>query len=200
MGAKFTDADRAIMKKAGAKMSEQLKNPGLKIGDKAPDFSLKDAQGNAVKLSEQVKKGPVVLVFYRGAWCPYCNLHLKVLNESLEEFKKYGAELVTITPQQPDRSVEQFKAAGYPFKVLSDLNYDVMKSYQLYFELPPELLTLYKKIDLDIEAYNGDGRNGLPVPATLIIDQQGVIRAQHAESDYSTRMEPAAIVEALKKL
>jgi peroxiredoxin len=200
IGAKFSEADRAIMKKASAKIQAQLSNPGLTVGSIAPDFLLKDAQGHPVQLSQILKQGPVVLVFYRGAWCPYCNLHLKVLTESVDQFKQYQANLITVTPQTPDQSLEQFKADGFPFVVLSDLDYQVMHDYNLYFELPEELLAVYKKIGLDIEAFNGKNRKGLPVPATLVIDKQGIIRAQHAETDYTARMEPATIIEVLKDI
>ena len=197
VGAKLTEADRAIMKAAHARVVEELKTPGLKLGQKAPDFTLNNAFGKSVKLSDMLKKGPVVLVFYRGGWCPYCNLHLKVLQESLPEFKKHGANLLTVTPQKPDKTLQQFKENTESFEVLSDLSYDVMKEYNLYFEVPDEIKEVYKKIPIDIESYNGEGRMGLPVPASFVLDQQGTIRAMHADTSYWKRMEPKDIIEAL---
>ena len=190
----------AVMEKAGNDLATSLPDPGIKVGEKAPDFTLNNALGKPVSLKEKLLDGPVVLVFYRGAWCPFCNMHLHVLQKSLPEFKNYGAQLITITPQTPDKSVEQFKEKGYPFEVLSDLDSKVMKDYRLYFELPDDLVEVYKKHGLNIEAFNGKGRSVLPIPGSFVIDTNGIVRAMHAETDYKKRMEPSAIIDALKQL
>jgi len=196
----FSPDDLAIMKKAGKDLARNMPAPGIRVGEKAPDFVLNNALGKSVNLKDRLKQGPVVLVFYRGAWCPFCNMHLHTLQQSLPEFKKYGAQLITITPQTPDKSVEQFKEKGYPFEVLSDLNSKVMKDYKLYFELPADLVEVYKNHGLDIEAFNGKGRNVLPVPGSFVIDKNGFVHAMQAETDYLKRMEPSAIIDALKKM
>lgn len=197
---KMAPEDLAIIKRAGESLAKRLPDPGIKLGEKAPDFTLPDAFGEKVTLSKLLKQGPVVLVFYRGAWCPFCNMHLHVLNESLPEFKRLGAQLVTITPQQPDMSADQIKKSGYPFKVLSDLDSSVMKAYRLYFEMDAELVKVYKKLGLDIAKFNGPERYVLPVPGSFVIDQKGIVRARHVVTDYTQRMEPAAIVKALEDL
>ena len=196
----FSSSDMAVMENAGKDLASSMPDPGIKVGEKAPDFVLNNALGKPVSLKDKLKEGPVVLVFYRGAWCPFCNMHLHVLQESLPEFKQYGAQLITITPQTPDKSVEQFKQKGYPFEVLSDLDSKVMKDYQLYFELPAELVDVYKKHGLDIEAFNGKDRNVLPVPGSFVIDTDGVVRAMQAVTDHKIRMELSAIIDALKKM
>ena len=196
----FSSSDMAVMENAGKDLASSMPAPGIKVGEKAPDFVLNNALGQAVSLKDKLKEGPVVLVFYRGAWCPFCNMHLHVLQQSLPEFKKYGAQLITITPQTPDKSIAQFKQKGYPFEVLSDLDSKVMKDYQLYFELPAELVDVYKKHGLDIEAFNGKGRNVLPVPGSFVIDTNGIVRAMHADTDYKKRMEPSAIIDTLMKM
>jgi peroxiredoxin len=196
----FSSGDRAIMKKAGDELARNLPVPGIQVGEQAPDFTLNNAFGKPVSLKDKLKQGPVVLVFYRGAWCPFCNMHLHVLQQNLPEFKKYGAQLITITPQKPDKSVEQYREKGFPFEVLSDLDSKVMKDYHLYFELSPELLAVYKKHGLDIEDYNGIGRNVLPVPGSFVIDTDGIVRAMHADTDYKKRMEPSDIVAALQDI
>ncbi len=196
----FSSSDMAVMEKAGKDLASSMPAPGIKVGEKAPDFVLNNALGKAVNLKDKLKQGPVVLVFYRGAWCPFCNMHLHGLQQSLPEFKKYGAQLITITPQTPDKSVEQFKEKGYPFEVLSDLDSSVMKAYKLYFELPAQLVEVYKNHGIDIEAFNGEGRNILPVPGSFVIDTKGIVRAMFADTDYMKRMEPSAIIEALRKL
>jgi len=196
----WTAEEKQLMKDESEKLAKALPNPGIQVGEKAPGFSLTNSQGETVTLASELAKGPVVLVFYRGAWCPYCNMQLRALKDNLPAFEKYNAQLVTITPQTPDKSEAQFKKEGYPFEVLSDLDYQVMKDYKLYFEPPKELVKLYKKHGLDIEAFNGDGRSALPVPGTFIIDQQGIVRAMQAQTNYKIRMEPADIIKALAAL
>ena len=197
---RYSESDMAAMKQAGEELARQMPNPGIKIGEKAPDFSLTNAFGKTVTLSEELKKGPVVLVFYRGAWCPFCNLHLHALNKRLPDIARYGAQLITVTPQQPDKSAEQIKKDSYPFEVLSDLDSGVMKTYRLYYELPDQLITVYKQHGLDVEAFNGKGRNVLPIPGSFVIDTDGVVRAMHAETDYKQRMEPDDMIKALQEI
>jgi len=197
---KFSAEDKAIMEKAAADLAKAMPEPGLKVGDKAPDFNLPNAYGKQIKLSSLLKKGPVIINFYRGAWCPFCNLELRALKQNLPEFKKYGASLVSITPQKPDKSLAQVKKAKLQFNILSDLDSSTIKKYKLFFTLPPKLTNLYKKLGLDVEDFNGKGRNELPIPGTYVIDKKGIIRAAYANTDYTKRMEPKAIIDALKKL
>ena len=199
-GARFSDEDRAVMKSSADKLSRALPEPGLRVGTKAPDFTLTNAFGKAITLSNELNKGPVILVFYRGAWCPFCNMHLHVLHESLPAFKQHGAQLIAVTPQTPDKSAAQITRDNYPFEVLSDLDSAVMKAYQLYYELDPELVKVYRMHSLDVEAFNGPGRNVLPIPGTFIIDSKGIIRGMHADTDYKERMEPAEILGVLQML
>jgi len=200
-GPKLSPEDRQIMQQAGEDLAARMQAPGLDVGMKAPDFTLPNAFGESVSLYEQLEKGPVVLVFYRGAWCPYCNLQLHTLRESLPAIEDAGGQLITVTPQKPDKSLEQVKQDDYPFEILSDLDSSAMQAYNLYFEVPMDLVDVYRRnFGLDLADYNGDGRYVLPVPATYIIDREGVIRTGAADVDYKERMEPAAIVEALKRL
>lgn len=194
--AKYSKEEQKIMQNATLSLEKSLPNPGIHVGEKAPLFTLKNAFGKEVSLQTELKKGPIVLVFYRGAWCPFCNMYLHVLQENLETFKKYGAQLITVTPQTPNKSAQQIKKDGYPFEVLSDINNRVMKEYKLYFELPEEVLAIYKEHDLGIET-NDDKPTALPVPGTFVIDTKGVVRAMQAQTDYTIRMEPEMIVDAL---
>ncbi|GMR15804.1 MAG: peroxiredoxin-like family protein [Gammaproteobacteria bacterium] len=196
----FSKSDKAIMKKSGEDLAKKMPSPGLTVGDKAPDFTLKNAFGNKVTLSNVLKKGPVILSFYRGAWCPFCSLQLHTLHKSMPTFKKYNAQLVLVTPQTPDKSKGQLEKGKYTFEVLSDLDSKVMKSYKLFYKLDADLVRVYKKHGLDVESFNGKGRNVLPVPGTYVIDKNSVIRAAYADTDYKKRMEPQAIIDALKKL
>ena len=193
--AKYTKAERKIMQDATLSLERSLPNPGIHVGEKAPLFHLKNAFGQNISLEEELKKGPVILVFYRGAWCPFCNMYLHVLQENLPTFKKYNAQLITVTPQTPKKSAQQIKKDGYPFEVLSDLNNRVMKEYKLYFELPEEVLAIYEEHNLGIEA-NKDKPAALPIPGSFVIDTKGVVRAMQAQTDYTIRMEPEKIIDA----
>ena len=199
-GGGFSESDKATMKKSGKELARKIPSPGLNVGDIAPDFTLKNAFGKKVKLSNVLKKGPVILSFYRGAWCPFCNLQLHTLHKSMPSFKKYSAQLVFVTPQTPDKSKGQLEKSKYSFEVLSDLDSKVMKDYKLFYKLDNELVKVYKKNGLDVESFNGKGRTVLPIPGTFVIDRKSIIRAAYADTDYKKRMEPQAILEALQRL
>ncbi|MDH3406964.1 MAG: AhpC/TSA family protein [Gammaproteobacteria bacterium] len=198
---KINEHDKAVMEKAAMDLVAEMPKPGIQVGAKAPDFSLKNPYGKTIKLSTLLKKGPVILTFYRGAWCPYCNLQLHQLKQALPQFKKHGASLVAITPQTPDKSVGQFKQDGFPFEVLSDMDYKVIKAYKLLWKVPPELDATYRRAyGLSLEAFNGPGRLDLPIPGTFVIDRAGIVRAAFANTDWKKRMEPVDILAALQKL
>lgn len=200
-GPGISQDDRQIMSRSGRDLARLMPSPGLSVGDKAPDFTLSNAFGKPVRLYDRLADGPVILSFYRGAWCPYCNLQLRALRDSLAHFQAYGAHLVAVTPQMPDKSLEQVREDGYPFEILSDLDSEVMRAYKLYFEVPKDLHELYlRNFTLDLAEYNGPGRYALPVPGTFVIDAGGTIRAAFADTDYTRRMEPGDIVKALRTL
>ncbi len=197
----FAPEDLAVMQDAARELAMELPEPGIPVGQSAPDFSLPNAYGETVRLQQLLRWGPVVLTFYRGAWCPYCNLQLQALRETEPHFKRYNAQLVAISPQMPDHSLKHIQEKGYPFEVLSDLDNRVMQAYHLYFEISEELNQVYqRKLGLDLAEYNGEGRYGLPVPGTFVIDQDGIVRAAFADTDYRKRMEPRAILEALQQM
>jgi peroxiredoxin len=193
--------DREIMAQAQRELENQLPSPGLKVGDKAPPFSLPNARGERVFLYEMLQKGPVVLVFYRGEWCPYCNLQLYALKQSHGEIERLGATVLAVTPQTQDFSRKQIERDQLPFEILADLRGSVMKHYDVYYELPDALKKLHlERLHFDLADYNGSGRYVLPVPATFVIDRDGVVRRAHASTDYTRRMEPSDIVAALRDL
>ncbi|WP_193212132.1 peroxiredoxin-like family protein [Luteolibacter marinus] len=171
-----------------------------KVGDKAPDFTLEDAAGKAVQLSTLWKDGPVILTWYRGGWCPYCNIALAALQEKLPEFRAAGARLVALTPELPDKSLSTKEKNHLEFEVLTDLNHRVAKNYGIAFELTPEVRELYKK-HFNLTDFNGKeaGEGTLPLAATYIIGRDGVIRWAFVDSDYRKRAEPDDIVAFLKK-
>jgi peroxiredoxin len=175
--------------------------PGLAVGEQAPEFSLPDARGRAVSLRERLSGGPVVLVFYRGEWCPYCNTYLRALQRALPEIAARGASLIAVSPQTPDHSLSITEKAELAFDVLSDVDQAVIRAYKVQFSLPPDLQDLHlNAFQVDLQDHNADRSWRLPAPATLVIDRNGVVRAAHVSADYRTRMEPDDIVAALDNL
>ncbi len=170
------------------------------VGDKAPDFTLKNATGEDVTLSTLLKDGPVILTWYRGGWCPYCNIALNAMQEKLPEFKKAGATLVALTPELPDKSLETTEKHHLEFQVLTDLNHQVAKQYGLVFKLTPEVAAIYHD-KFNLTEYNGKeaGDDSLPLAATYIINPDGTIKWAFLDADYRNRAEPDDIVKALAK-
>lgn len=174
---------------------------GLELGQLAPDFELPDPTGKQVRLSERLASGPVVLTFYRGEWCPYCNITLGALQSVLGEIKDLGASLIAISPQRPDDALTMTEKHGLDFDVLSDADQRVIRAYRVQFRVPAEIedvhMNVFKK---DISELNADGSWNLPVPATFVLDAKGVVRARHVGVEYTSRMEPGEILAALKEL
>jgi len=174
---------------------------GLAVGDRAPAFTLPDATGKQVSLADRLDVGPVVLQFYRGDWCPYCNLHLRALQTALPGIRKRGASLVAISPQSPDHSLSLIEKAELEFDVLSDVDQHVIRDYRLQFTLPADLQGVYRDVfELDLRFQNADGSWNLPVPATFVISADGTIVTSEVEVDYRARIEPSVILESLEKL
>jgi peroxiredoxin len=175
--------------------------PGLAVGDRAPGFTLPDATGTEVSLAERLDAGPVVLQFYRGDWCPYCNLHLRALQAALPEIRRRGASLVAISPQSPDHSLSLTEQAELEFDVLSDVDQHVIRDYRVQFTLPADLQSVHlNTFHLDLRAQNADGSWNLPVPATFVISAEGRIAAAGVDVDYRARTEPSVILEALDEM
>lgn len=180
--------------------SSGIVNNSLKVGDKAPDFELPGATGEPVKLSSLLAKGPVVINFYRGQWCPYCNLELRAFQQLLPEFQQENAQVIAISPELPDNSLSVTEKHDLAFPVLSDVGNTVARSYGLIFALAESLRPLYKGFGIDIPASNGDDTYELPVPATYVIDESGTVRYAYANADYTLRAEPAEVLAAVRAL
>lgn len=170
---------------------------GLFIASKAPDFKAKDQNGKEVRLKDLLKEGKVVLVFYRGYWCPYCNKELSRLQDSLGMIKEKGATLVAVSPEKPEnisKTVEKTKAE---YSILYDEGLKIMKAYDVEYELPENTVTRYRNSGLDIEKNNGDNGKYLPVPAIYIIDKESTVTYRFFEPDYKKR---PSVAELLKNL
>jgi peroxiredoxin len=174
-------------------------NRAKKVGDKAPGFSLKDPEGNIVSSAELLKKGPLIVSFYRGVWCPYCNLELQALEAAKPEFEKRGASLVAISPQTPPNSRKSVRQNRLTFPILSDTKGEVGAAFGLRFRLPDYLIELYKGLKNELPAFNGDPSWTLPMPARYIIGQDGAILYADVNPDYTRRPEPEDMIPALEK-
>ncbi|MBH0080390.1 peroxiredoxin-like family protein [Pseudoalteromonas sp. NZS11] len=185
---------------AQAKEFQQGAN-ALDLNQSAPSFELPNQHGQSVQLTELLAKGPVVVTFYRGSWCPYCNLQLKALQARLPEIHALGAQLVAISPQVPDGSLSDDEISKMDFLVLSDQNADVAASYGVAWQVPTFLLE-HMRVDrgLDLESVNNGNSSVLPIPATFVLDKQGKVTWRYVDVDYRTRSEPEDIINALKNL
>ncbi|MGO9457060.1 MAG: peroxiredoxin-like family protein [Acidimicrobiales bacterium] len=175
--------------------------PGLSVGERAPDFTLPDALGKPVSLSDLLVKGPVVVTFYRGEWCPYCNIQLRALQAALPRFTELGASLVAISPQAADHSLSLREKHGLAFPVLSDLDQSVIRDYRVQFTLTGDLEDLQVNVfQNDPAEQNADHSRSLPLPATFVIDRDGVVRYAFVPADWRIRAEPKDIEAALRSL
>lgn len=192
---------REIMQRAGTELAASGQaDRALTAGAHAPRFTLPSVTGETVTLDQLFAQGPVVLTFYRGAWCPYCNIALRSLQEHHAAITDRGAQLVAVSPQIPDESLSLAEKHALDFTVLSDVGSDAAKAYGLAFDLPDDLAAVYDKLGFDLHRVNGGHPRTLPLPATYVIDQTGTVRWAFADTDYTKRAEPAHIVAALDAL
>ncbi|HXI73396.1 MAG TPA: peroxiredoxin-like family protein [Verrucomicrobiae bacterium] len=171
----------------------------LKVGHTAKDFILPDVHGEPVRLRALFDQGPVVVVFCRGGWGPYCNLHLRGFQRRWQEFRELGATVVAISPRLPDNSLSTEEKDELAFPVLSDVGNKVARQFGIVFELSDELVEWYRKFSHALEDFNGaDGSRELPVPATFLLDGEGTIRLAHVDVDYTRRIDPDDVIKMLK--
>jgi peroxiredoxin len=198
--ASLPEERRAIMEAATRDLiASGIADRALKTGDTVPDFELPNHRGETQSFADLVKNGPVVISFYRGGWCPYCNLELRGLQERLPEIVDLGARLVAISPELPDVAMSTAEKNAISFDVLSDVGNRVAAAFGLVFTLPPALQALYKTFGLELAKSNGDDSMTLPIPATYVIGiDRNVIHA-YVDADYSRRLEPAEVVNALRR-
>lgn len=173
----------------------------LKPGDRVDDFILMDAHGSPVRLHHLLSRGSVVLAFYRGGWCPYCNIELRGLQRVLDQIQQLGATLVAISPQLPDNSLTTAEKNGLRFPVLSDVGNTVARRFGIVFKLPKDLLATYELFQHGLLEQNGqDGANELPIPATFVLNRQGLIQLAYVDEDYTRRLDPEVVMDTLREL
>lgn len=174
-------------------ISNALNAKGLQVGEKAPDFTLPNALGHTTSLASYLKSGCVILKFYRGEWCPICNLDLRETQQYVSQFNKLNAKIIAISPQKPNDALTVSEKNNLVFEVLSDSNQNVIKAYNLQFDPG---IDYHKRRDLSV--LNGANLITLPVPATFIIDKDFTIIAAHVEANYTERMSPSEILKVLQ--
>jgi len=180
--------------------SGEISRTMLKVGDHVPAIVLENAQGVTVDVRALLQKGPVVVTFYRGGWCPYCNLELRAYQEILPQILAAGASLVAISPEYPDDTVSTTEKNALTFEVLSDIGQKVGRAFGLVYEFTDELKSAYQGFNLDIPVLNGmTDEWALPVSATYVVDRDGSIIYAHTDVDYRDRADPRDVLHILTR-
>ncbi len=162
-----------------------LAQQGLAVNQQAPEFAALDQNGKTISLKNLLNHGAVVLIFYRGEWCPFCNKRLMELEKSLSQFTSRGASVVAVTPQKPEYIVKTIQKTNAHFSILHDAGLKIMKSYDVAYKVDGRALERYKKMSLDFNVINGEENSeNLPVPAVYVINKQGKIVYRYFDIDY----------------
>lgn len=194
------EASQTIDAGIAAGQAAGLAERSRRTGQAAPDFTLPDAAGRPVALAELLKSGPVVLVFYRGNWCPYCDVQLRAYDEALPQFQQYGATLVAVSPQTPELTQLTAEEKSLRFPVLSDAGNAVARQYGLAYAVGDAVYETLRGVGIDLAAHNGDASGELPLTGTFVIARDGRIAWSLVEADFKQRPDPALIVAALARL
>ena len=195
-----TDVQRVMAQATTELKDSDIVNRSLKVGDRLPAIELPNAAGKTIRIQDLLAQGPVIISFYRGQWCPYCNLELRALQQYLPEFKAEGATLIAISPQTPDNSLSTLEKNELDFEVLSDAGNVVARELGLVFTLPETLRPIYENFGIDVPTHNGDRTFELPIPATYVVAPNGDVVYAFADADYTLRAEPSDILVALRNL
>lgn len=196
--AKYPEAIKVIMKNGIDELKgSNLVSKALRKGDRFPNFVLPNAEGKEIDSKVLLEKGSLIISFYRGGWCPYCNIELKALQKALPEFKSKNAQLIAISPESPDNSLTSKEKNNIDFEVLTDTDNNFSRSINLVYKLPDELVSLYKKFGIDLEESQNNKNNELPISATYVVNENGIIIYDFIQEDYKLRADPKAIIDAL---
>ncbi|WJW75919.1 peroxiredoxin-like family protein [Thiohalobacter sp. IOR34] len=172
----------------------------LREGMRPLDFTLPNQHGEPVSLSQRLQQGPVVLSFFRGSWCPYCSTELQALQKILPLIRRFGGQLLAISPQTPEQTTATARELGLDFDVLSDGGNEVASCFGLVLSLPEMLRPVYRNYGVELPTYNGDDSYQLPIAATYVLDGSGLIRLAFADTDYTRRLEPRDILDCLQHI
>ncbi|MEA5574630.1 peroxiredoxin-like family protein [Calothrix sp. UHCC 0171] len=181
-------------------LNSGISDNSLKAGDRIPSFALPNAIAELVNIHELLKSSLLVISFYRGGWCPYCNLELRALQQALPQIKACGGTLVAISPQTPDNSLSTVEKNELTFAVLSDIGNQVARQFGLVFTIPEALRPIYQGFGINLPASNGDETFELPIPATYVVNTDSVIVHAFVNPDYTQRQNPEEIITILKEI
>lgn len=181
--------------------AEEIAKTTIRAGDRIPPFELTDATGDLVRSSDLLSKGPLVISFYRGGWCPFCSLELKFLQKIYPRVRELGADIVAISPELQKYSRETKEHNGLQFHVLSDVDNKVSKRFGLIFTLIKHIANIYRiNFDLDLKAINGNEDFEFPVPATYVVRPDGQVHYAYVDMDYMERLEPEVLLTKLAEI
>jgi peroxiredoxin len=193
--------DTKIYKEAAKNLKAlNLEAQALKEGDKIPSIILQNAIGEMVDVNALLIKGPIIISFYRGSWCPFCNLELRAYQDILPQIKAEGASLVAISPDLPDYSLTLQERRDLEFSVLSDVDNKIAKLFNLVFLVDDRVIDIYESKGYVLKEQQGNDHKELPIPATYVVDQEGIIRLAYVDSVYQNRLEPLDALDAVKKI
>jgi peroxiredoxin len=177
-----------------------LAKRAVKIGDPAPEFVLPDVDGNAVSSAALIEKGPLVVTFYRGFWCPFCNADLQAVEAAAERIRGFGASLVAISPQTPANSRLSLQENHLSFPILSDKNCELAEKFGIRWLPSQALQGVYRNFGTDVGKFNGDGSWAIPMPARYVIAKDGTLAYAEVNANYTHRPEPGDVCPVLEKL
>ncbi len=175
--------------------------PGLQIGERAPDATITTADGTTVSLASLYRQGPIIVTFYRGGWCPYCNRALAGWETRMDEVRAEGARFIAISPESPEKVAATSAKANASYSIYSDTAHEASRKFRVHFKVDDETRTKYENsYDIHVDLFNASGRWELPAPATFLIDRQGVVRWAFAEWDYTKRADIDEVLAAVRAL
>jgi peroxiredoxin len=195
-----SEEGKALRLRAIAEVANSGQAPGLDVGEHIPSFMLPDPHGTLVSSDALLERGPLVISFYRGDWCPYCNLALRALEQASGVIGKLGGSIVAISGQLPDAAAGLVDKHALSFPVLSDVDQVVIRAFKLRYDVPVELRAMFEARGSDMSRRNADGSWTLPISATYVTDRSGTIILSHCEPDWRVRLDPAEIIGALEGL
>jgi peroxiredoxin len=195
-----TDLLWDLLRPIGQLITAGAASHSLKEGARAPDFTMLDPRGSSVRLSHLLEQGPVVMTFYRGAWCPYCHLALRAYQQALPQLLAGGATLVAISPQTPNHGRALAEKLELTFALLSDVGNQVARQFGLVFTLDEAVRGSHKQVGADLPTFNGNDLWDLPMAATFLLDQSGIVRLAFVDPDFTRRLDPSVAIARLKEL
>lgn len=177
--------------------TKNIEKNSIQIGERIAAFLLPNALGKMINSDEVLKNNKMILAFYRGSWCPYCNLELKFLQENLSRIKEKNAVLIAISPQSPDHSLTMIEKKKLEFEVLTDSNNDFAEKLGITFQLQDFVLPYYQSLGINLADFNANNDNTLPVPAVFVIDENRTVSYKFLDVNYMSRVDVEDLINAL---